>query len=127
MARHHDYTNCKKGDDCRECKIEEQSATLQNLAKQRAQQTPPTNAIKRAALNLLQQQQAPKLAMVLTLTLALFTGGCVSVDAAIAHAKVQQAANEGHAADDSLPVEAREIGRVNGEAWAAQVHNLGGD
>lgn len=60
------------------------------------------------------------------LALALLTG-CVDLDQARSHAAKQKAANEGHAADESLPPAARQIGQVNAEAWAAQEKFLGGE
>lgn len=53
--------------------------------------------------------------------------GCVDLAPARNHAHVQAAANEGHAADASLPPQARSIGRVNADAWAAQLRYLGED
>lgn len=63
----------------------------------------------------------PALALLCVALLA----GCVDLAPARKHARIQAAANEGHAADAALPPEARAIGRVNADAWAAQVRHLG--
>ena len=52
---------------------------------------------------------------------------CVPLAPAQKHAAVQKAANEGHAGDQSLPVEAREIGATNAQAWATQERYLRGE
>ena len=62
----------------------------------------------------------------LILVLALLVG-CVPLEPAIRHAEIQEAANAGHAADESLPLEARQIGAANARAWAAQRDYLSGD
>lgn len=57
--------------------------------------------------------------------LLILLAGCVDLAPARQHARVQQAACEGHAADVTLPPQAREIGRVCAEAWAEQRRYLG--
>ena len=65
----HDYETCNS-DDCTECKIIDNKAKLREVVAKRAQEQPPTGAIKRAALNLLQQGPQAKLAMSLMLGLS---------------------------------------------------------
>lgn len=53
-------------------------------------------------------------------------GGCVSAEA-IRQCRENAAINRGHAADESLPAEAREIAEDNADAWAVQLYNLTGE
>ena len=59
--------------------------------------------------------------------LLLALAACVPLEPAQKHAAVQKAANEGHAGDQSRPVEAREIGAANAQAWATQERYLRGE
>lgn len=60
------------------------------------------------------------------LVLALFACGC-SNHHAVRLAEVSAAANSGHAADPTLPVEARIIARDNLDAWRVVLAILRGD
>lgn len=111
MAKH-DYQQCRKGDDCPECKIAEQSTQLKTLAERRVRETPPTNAIKRAALNLLQQQSVPKLAALVLTILPLF--GCRGLSAeGEAEVRNMIAGNKAIMEAQDAPQGAREVATDN--------------
>lgn len=59
--------------------------------------------------------------------LALVVGvGCVPVEA-VEQARTEASINAGHARDESLPIEARQVGADNERAWQAQHRALTGD
>ena len=62
----------------------------------------------------------------LALALVVIFAGCVPAEA-VRQARHEAAINEGHASDETLPVEARMIGAANAAAWAAQLGSLTGD
>lgn len=71
-ARKHDPDFCQAGEECQECKIAQNSKELMRVARERVKKHPPTDAIKRKALELL-RGAGPALAPVLAL---LLLAGC---------------------------------------------------
>lgn len=61
------------------------------------------------------------------LALLLCLAGCCHHDIARRAARLNVSINIGHANDEALPLQAREIGADNAEAWAAQLELLEGE
>lgn len=128
-TRTHDPETCQDGDGCKPCKLADQRAQLEALTKSSA--VVGTARIERGAtsraLDVLREQAkrtrgrlAPPAGPALTLVLACaLLVGCVAPEA-IVQARTEAALNHGHAADTSLPLEARQIGADNSRAWQAQ-------
>ncbi len=66
------------------------------------------------------------LAPVAVLVWLLLSSGCVPVEA-VNQAATEAAICHGHASDETLPVEARQIGASEAAAWAAQYRSLTGE
>jgi len=63
----------------------------------------------------------------LALGVVLLLAGCVNLDAARSQAAQNTAINQGHAADESLPAEARAVAQDNADAWEVQAYLLDPD
>lgn len=63
---------------------------------------------------------------VVAVVMMLLVAGCVPMEA-VEQAREEHAINLGHALDESLPLEARQIGADGLRAWAAQHRALSGD
>ena len=121
----HDYQTCVD-DDCTECKIIDNKAKLREVVAKRAQEQPPTGAIKRAALNLLQQGPQAKLAMSLMLGVTLLFSGCRGLSAE-GEAEVRRmiAGNDAIVAAADAPAGAKEVAQDNSDALKQLLYHEG--